>query len=153
MRTLLTILTALLFVACESKPRGPVALERDDTCASCRMLISERRYAAELVNRDGEVYKFDDIACMLRFAHSRGIQASETKFYVTDYTSGNDWIDSTQSHFARINSSVSSPMASGIVAFRDSGRAPGQKEALLTFNELWATDVSEAARSATEKKP
>jgi copper chaperone NosL len=117
------------------------------------MLISERRYAAELIDREGEVYKFDDIACMLRFAHSHGMQPSETKFYVMDYTSGNDWIDATQSYFVRMNSSVSSPMASGIVAYRDSLRAAGKKEVLLTFNELWATDIGETARSAAEKKP
>ena len=97
MRTVLTIVMGLLLAACESKPRGPVALESDDACTSCRMLISERRYAAELIDRDGQAYKFDDIACMLRFAHSRGIQPSDAKFFVTDFGSGADWLDATHS--------------------------------------------------------
>ncbi len=58
MRTALAILMALLLAGCESKARGPVALEGDDACAFCRMVISERRYAAELIDHDGEVYKF-----------------------------------------------------------------------------------------------
>lgn len=149
MRIALAIVMVLLLAACESKPRGAVALERDDACASCRMLISERRYAAELIDRDGEVYKFDDIACMLRFAHSRGIQPGEAKFYVTDYSSGSDWIDATQAHFMTMKSSISSPMASGIIAFRDSA----QKVSLVDFNELWVTDMREMASSTAEKKP
>ena len=147
MRTLFVILIALLLAACESKPRGPVALERNDACASCRMVISERRYAAELSDRDGEVFKFDDVACMLRFAHSRGIQQATAKFYVTDFAHGSDWIDATQSYFVKMKSSVSSPMASGIVAVRDSARGPDQKEAPLNFNQLWAIDMSEAGTS------
>ena len=54
----MAILMALLLAGCESKARGPVALEGDDACAFCRMVISERRYAAELIDHDGEVYKF-----------------------------------------------------------------------------------------------
>ena len=144
MKAALAIVLVLLLGACESRPRGPVPLERDDACASCRMLISERRYAAELIDRTGEIYKFDDIACMLRFAHAHGIQQSGAKFYVTDYASGNNWIDAGQAYFVSLKSSVSSPMASGIVAFRDpsSARASGKKEGPITFEELWAKDLS-----------
>jgi copper chaperone NosL len=135
---------ALLLTACESKSRDPVALEPDDACASCRMLISERRYAAELIDGEEEVYKFDDIACMLRFARLRGIERSKATFYVMDYAGGKDWIEGTQAHFIKFRSSVSSPMASGIVAFRDAASAAtaGSKEGPLTFQELWSQETS-----------
>ena len=150
MKAALAIVLMLVLPACESRPRGPVPLERDDACASCRMLISERRYAAELIDRTGEIYKFDDIACMLRFAHVHGIQQSGAKFYVTDYASSNNWIDAGQAYFVNLKSSVSSPMASGIVAFRDSSsaRASGQKEGPITFTELWAKDISATSTGA-----
>jgi copper chaperone NosL len=147
----LAIVLMLVLPACESRPRGPVPLERDDACASCRMLISERRYAAELIDNPGEVYRFDDIACMLRFAHAHGISQSGARFYVTDYASGNSWIDAGQAHFVGLKSSASSPMASGIVAFRDSGsaaRASGQKEGSITFDELWAKDIAATSTGA-----
>lgn len=73
---IVAIILVLLLTACQSKPRGPVPIDRDDACASCRMAISERRYAAELIDQDGNIYKFDDIACMLRFAHARGFPPS-----------------------------------------------------------------------------
>lgn len=150
MKTALAIVLVLLLAACESRPRGPAPLERDDACSSCRMLISERRYAAELIDHPGEIYKFDDIACMLRFAHAHGMQQSGAKFYVTDYASSNNWIDAGQAYFVNLKSSVSSPMASGIVAFRDSSsaRASGQKEGPITFTELWAKDISATSTGA-----
>jgi copper chaperone NosL len=151
-RMALATLMALMLAACESRPRGPVGLERDDACASCRMLISEHRYATELIDHGGETYKFDDIACMLRFAHSRGIERSGAKFYVTDYTSGSDWIDASAAYFVRLRSSVSSPMGSGYVAFRDVGSTSGQKEDPLTFDELWVRVVSASATSAVERR-
>jgi copper chaperone NosL len=156
-RTALAFLITLLLAGCESKPRGPVGLERDDACASCRMLISERRYAAELIDSNGEIYKFDDIACMLRFAHSRRMDKSSSRFYVTNYATGDGWIDATAAHFVRLQSRVSSPMASGIVALRDAGNAAAtsiQKDVPLTFDELWAKDVSEiSTRVAARTKP
>ena len=155
MKIALAMVLVLLLAACESRSRGPVPLERDDACASCRMLISERRYAAELIDRTGEIYKFDDIACMLRFAHAHGVQQSGAKFYVTDYASGNNWIDASQGHFVSLKSSVSSPMASGIVAFEDpssAASASGQKEGPITFNELWAKNIS-ATSTGTAPEP
>ena len=102
MKILAPILAVLLLTACQSKPRGPVPIERDDACASCRMAISERRYAAEAIDQDGNIYKFDDIACMLRFAHARGFQPSKANFYVTDYATGKDWVDARHAHFMKL---------------------------------------------------
>jgi copper chaperone NosL len=110
-RILASILAVLLLTACQSKPRGPVPIDRDDACALCRMAISERRYAAELIDRDGNIYKFDDIACMLRFAYARGFQPSSASFYVTNYANGKDWVHARHAHFMRLRTSVSSPMA------------------------------------------
>jgi copper chaperone NosL len=133
-------LVLLLLTGCKSRSHGPVAIEADDSCASCRMAISERRYAAEIVDTDGNVYKFDDIACMLRFAHTHGMEPRTVDFYVTDYKTGKDWMDARQSYFAGLRSSVSSPMGSGLVAFRNLNDAQQLKENkfghALTFEEL-----------------
>lgn len=146
MKIVAIILGLLLLTGCNSKSRGPVPIEADDTCASCRMAISERRYAAELVDRDNTVYKFDDIACMLRFARGHALPSSSVNFYVTDYKTGKDWIDARHSYFAGLKTSVSSPMGSGIVAFRnasDAEQVVGNKFGhALTFEELLTKDVN-----------
>jgi copper chaperone NosL len=156
-RTLGTLLALLLLVACDSKPKGPVPINADDACASCRMAISERRYAAELVEQDGTVYKFDDIACMLRFAHAHAKEASAARFYVTDYRTGQDWIDARQSYFVKLATSVSSPMASGLVAFRSSNDAAHVSSTPLgspvTFDQLWAQDMTAMSTNAGNTQP
>lgn len=154
MKVLGIILALSLLAACDSKPRGPVPINADDACASCRMAISERRYAAELLDQDGTVYKFDDIACMLRFAHAHDIQTSVARFYVTDYASGKDWIDARQSYFVRLGTSFSSPMASGLVAFRNSNEAAHASNQMLgdplTFDRLWAQDMKNMNAMTTD---
>ncbi len=146
MRPVTIILVLLLLTGCKSRPRGPVPIEPDDTCASCRMAISERRYAAELIDRAGNVYKFDDIACMLRFARAHAIREAAASFYVTDYKTGKDWIDARHSYFAGLTTSVSSPMGSGLVAFRDASDAEqvagNRFDHALTLEELFAKDVN-----------
>jgi copper chaperone NosL len=152
---ILAIILALLLTACESKPRGPVPIDRDDACASCRMAISERRYAAELIDQDGNIYKFDDIVCMLRFAHARGFKPSKATFYVTDYATGKDWVDARQAHFIKLRTSVSSPMASGLVAVVDSTDAAQpagtEPQRVLSFDDLWKKDVNELNTNASAK--
>lgn len=139
------LLLILLLTGCKSKHQGPVPIETEDTCAMCRMAISERQYAAELIDRNGTLYKFDDIACMLRFARAHAIQIPTAHFYVTDYKTGKDWLDARRSYFAGLRTSVSSPMGSGIVAFRNAGDAEqveGNKFGHpLTFEELLARDI------------
>jgi copper chaperone NosL len=156
-RTLGTLLALLLLAACESKPKGPVPINADDACASCRMAISERRYAAELVEQDGTVDKFDDIACMLRFAHAHAKEASTARFYVTDYRTGTDWIDARRSYFVKLATSVSSPMASGLVAFRNTNDAAHVSSKPLgrpfTFDELWAQDMNAINTNASVIQP
>lgn len=156
MKILATILLLSLLIACESKPRGPVPLDANDACASCRMAISERRYAAELLDHEGNIYKFDDIACMLRFAHSHGLQISNTTFYVTDYANSKDWLDARNAYFTQLQSSVSSPMASGVVAFRNIGdavRATGGKiNHPLRFENLWSQNVDQLSITTAEKQ-
>ena len=43
----------------------------NEMCSFCRMAISQLGYAAELIDRNGAVFKFDDIGCMLHFAARR----------------------------------------------------------------------------------
>ena len=141
MKLLATMLVISLLIGCDSRATGPVPIGSDDACASCRMLISERRYAAEMLDSDGTIYKFDDIACMMRFARARGKNSPSVRFYVTDYATGRDWMDARQASFARLRNSSSSPMASGLAAFRnanDAARSMGAGSTrLLSFSDLW----------------
>ncbi len=142
MRTLVAILL-LASLGCREADQRPQAIESHDTCAHCKMAISQPRYAAQIVDKDGTAYKFDDIGCMTNFARQRKLAPpSGAKIYVIDYASA-EWLDAEKAVFVR-SEAIDSPMASGLAGFRDASAAqsftksnPGQ---ILTLKDVMESD-------------
>jgi copper chaperone NosL len=56
-----------LLLACAGVPDSPPPLDYDRAaCSSCGMLVSEPRFAAELVTTGGDLRTYDDPACLFR---------------------------------------------------------------------------------------
>jgi len=104
----------LLALACQADQR-PQAIEAHDACASCRMAISQPQYAAQVVDREGTAYKFDDIGCMFRYLNNHTFP--QRRLYVMDYVN-RQWLEAEQAVFVR-SEAIRSPMAGGLAAFRD----------------------------------
>jgi copper chaperone NosL len=97
----------------------PVDIFAEDNCAQCRMAVSDERLASEIINDAGEVLKFDDLGCMLKYRtshHDMKIAATFLKDYETK-----QWIPYERAVI--IETDVDTPMGSGKVAFADSMRA------------------------------
>lgn len=89
------------------------------------MAFSDLRFASEVISDQGEVFKFDDIGCMLEFKSSYDADKVAAT-YVRDYD-GKEWIPYETATI--IDTDVDTPMSSGKVAFADSTRARAfQKE-------------------------
>ena len=89
-------------------------------CGHCRMAISQRQFAAEVLDSDENAVKFDDIGCMLRYlANGRQEPAA---IFVTDYAA-RQWLDAKAAVFVQ-GSKVATPMAGGVLAF--GGRAKAE---------------------------
>ena len=57
----------LLFLACAGVPDSPPPIDYDRAaCSSCGMLVSEPRFAAELVTAAGDIHTYDDPGCLFR---------------------------------------------------------------------------------------
>ncbi len=132
---IITAALLLLALACQADQR-PQAIEAHDACASCRMAISQPQYAAQVVDKDGNAHKFDDIGCMLRYLKGHGLPKS--RIYVMDYVN-RQWLEAERAVFVQ-SDAIESPMASGLAAFPDQPAAQqflknrsGQK---LRFAEL-----------------
>ena len=78
-----------------------------DTCIRCSMVISDRRFAAEM--RGGEkniVFKFDDIGCAVFWMRDKQkdypwLTDPATRFWVADVAgSGDRWLDARKAHYA-----------------------------------------------------
>lgn len=103
---------AAMLAACGRKdgwPEGmqPIVWDRD-TCARCRMAISDRRFAAQL--RGGPkntAFKFDDIGCLSFWLRDRAgehpwMGDAATRMWVADVASqGGDvkWLEARTAHY------------------------------------------------------
>jgi copper chaperone NosL len=125
----------LLALACQADQR-PQAIEAHDTCASCRMAISQPQYAAQVVDREGTAYKFDDIGCMLRYLNNHTFP--QRRLYVMDYVN-RQWLEAGSAVFVR-SEAIRSPMSGGLAAFRDQSAAQqflkNSSGQMISFAEL-----------------
>ena len=89
-------------------PEGMAEIKWDrDTCARCSMVISDRRFAAEM--RGGEkniVFKFDDIGCAVFWMRDKQkdhpwMADAASRLWVADVSStGDKWLEARSAHFA-----------------------------------------------------
>lgn len=141
---LVLFVCAVIAAACGSPEIRPVDIFAEDMCAGCRMAFSDRRFAAELVTLDREVFKFDDIGCWETFRkeHREKVPAAE---FVRDFES-NRWIPAGQAVIVRTG--VATPMASGKVAFADSVKAG----AFVAEHPILATEEAHAGAGCCGKE-
>jgi copper chaperone NosL len=101
------------------------------------MAISQLRYAAEMIDAEEQVFKFDDIGCMLRFSRAR--RPNGAVWFVMDYDS-RKWLPAEAAHLVK-SPSIQSPMGGGIIAFEDRAKAQDYARQLqgkvLGFWDLW----------------
>lgn len=115
----LSLFAAFLAAGCGASKIEPVEIYPEDNCAQCRMAISEHQFASEIIDRDGEVYKFDDLACMLKF-RSKHSDLKVNVIFLKDYET-KEWIPYERATI--VETSIETPMGSGKVAFADAARA------------------------------
>ena len=115
---IITVALLLLALACQADQK-PQAIEAHDACASCRMAISQPQYAAQVLDKDGNAYKFDDIGCMLRYLREHTLR--QRRLYVMDYMNLR-WLEAEKAVCVR-SDAIKSPMAGGLAAFRDQSGA------------------------------
>jgi copper chaperone NosL len=113
-----TLLVILCFSACkEEKYTGPQAIRYgEDVCLRCKMIISDKRFAAQYITERGEASKFDDIGCMMdELKEEKKSGVGVLAVYVTDYGTG-EWIDAGSAFYIR-SPEIKTPMGYGIAAF------------------------------------
>ena len=132
------IAAVVVLTSCQQRAVEPVAIEANDMCSFCRMSISEKRYAAELIDSDGQPFKFDDIGCMANFIKQKKNNTSIEATFVMDFDR-REWLEAEKASYVR-SSEFKTPMNGGIVAFRDQSSAQAAvakyRGAMLAFAEV-----------------
>ena len=111
-RGLLVLVAVAVGVAVTSCSRDDVAEEPawgKEPCAHCAMVLSDKRFGAQLVDGSGDRRFFDDVGCMVLFEEEH---ATPRKAWVRDARTG-AWLEAVA---ARYSESTGTPMDFGIAA-------------------------------------
>ncbi|WP_157277677.1 nitrous oxide reductase accessory protein NosL [Paenibacillus taiwanensis] len=114
---LLAIMFALmvLLTACGGNKYEPLAInEQTDVCAICKMAVKDDQFATQIVTKDGQSLKFDDLGCLNKWKQENGTDTIGAAF-VRDHNS-KQWIPYEKAYYA-YDATYKTPMAYGVVSF------------------------------------
>ncbi|SMG22915.1 nitrous oxide reductase accessory protein NosL [Paenibacillus aquistagni] len=129
----------VLLAACGGDKYVPQAInEETDVCVICKMAVKDDQFATQIVTKDGQSLKFDDIGCLNKWKAENGTDTIGAAF-VRDYHS-KEWIPYEKAYYA-YDASYKTPMAYGIVSFEKEADAKAFIEEegngkLMTANQL-----------------
>src|SRR3989339_432647 len=141
MRTELRLL-ALAALAAQFSPPGcappavkPVDIHPEDACANCRMAVSDKSFASEIILQNGEALKFDDLGCLEEY-RKKEPAAKIAAIYVSDYET-KEWLPFEKSII--VETGIATPMGSGKVAVKDEAQAKTIREKYPSSKSLTDT--------------
>lgn len=89
-------------LGCHGEPvSGPVDIKWDrETDPRCSMVISDKRFAAQIRDPAGKVWKFDDIGCAMFWLAQQSFteDSPKSEYWVADYQGG-AWLDARQANY------------------------------------------------------
>jgi len=107
---------ALLLAGCGG-PAGPAELDpRHDACAWCRMTVSDRHFASQVVAPSEEPRFFDNLGCLAAWLRENPLP-DEARAFVADHRTG-AWVDARHAVFSRAPA-LATPMGSNLIAHAD----------------------------------
>ena len=126
-RALLTL--ALAAGACApGGPPPPATLDTaHEACRSCRMAVSDARFAAQLAAPGEEPRFFDDLGCLRDFLRDGEALPPGTIAYVADHRT-RAWVPAAAALFTRVPS-LETPMGSQLVAHADAASRDADADA------------------------
>jgi copper chaperone NosL len=130
-------------LACASGPPRPADLDtKHDACAHCRMVVSDQRFAAQLVAPSEEPRFFDDIGCLRAHLGEAAAVPMGAVAYVADHRT-RTWVRAVVAVYSR-DKDLETPMSSHIIAHADAA-SRDQDPAARNGEQLSPRDVFGAA--------
>ncbi len=114
------LLATLLLSGC-SAPKPAKIVIGQDACASCNMVISDARFASQVVTNTGKVYKFDSVECMVAFLTEGKVPKDQVhSAWVSDYMNPGTWLKAEDARYLQ-SVQIRSPMGLNLSAYRTLG--------------------------------
>ena len=125
----------LVLSSCEKKishEHHEVHWDRD-MCDRCKMVVSERNHAAQVLNpQTGEAHMFDDIGCAILWFKEENIQWKDSaKIWITDVKTSK-WIDARTAFY---DNTHITPMAYGFSA-NEKKESIEKGQEVIDFDEM-----------------
>jgi copper chaperone NosL len=122
------LVLAVLLAACASGPPAPAALDtRNESCAWCRMAVSEVRFAGQIVAPSEEARFFDDIGCLAHFVAGTKAPTPGAMAYVADHRT-RTWVRADAALYTEV-ASLATPMGSHVIAHADAASRDADPDA------------------------
>lgn len=131
---------SFLFLSCTENQEVPIALNKD-TCDFCKMTISDKKFAAEIVTDKGRTYKFDDAICMLDYVKAQS-DLKVKKLIISEFIGENKFIDATTAWYIH-SKELRSPMRGNIAAFSTQEDAAQYARKYSTSTIVWGDLMSD----------
>ncbi len=142
----------ILLVGCGAEPAaGPPEIQYGlEECGYCRMIVSEEKFAAAIVDAAGSAISFDDVGCLVEHLRERAEspenRAGDTpteSIWVHDHAAGG-WIVAESAWFVR-DRRTTTPMGYGLLAFASRQEAEVLASETAAAVETWGQVVTAAS--------
>lgn len=130
---LIILFFGLFIVGCEKRELGsPADIHWDrDSCERCAMVISDRKYASEIINpKSGKLHKFDNIAGAILWLDENKISWKDEAILWVKDAKNEKWINAREAFYTTGNIT---PMSYGLAAYASKENLEGKS--FLNFQE------------------
>ena len=110
---LLIVIIAVVALGCSQEPAK--MHYGSDECAYCKMMITDDRFAAQMVTSTGKAVKFDAIECMASYASDHKPETESAKFWLSNFVDPGTWVDLPHATIIR-SEVIKSPMGANLLA-------------------------------------
>ena len=148
--SLMLIASLTIFMACEPKPQ-PIDFG-GDTCAYCRMMITEPEFGTQSLNNQGRSFKFDSVECLAAYVLTADDPENIHSNWVPDFLNRENWLEATTAVYLH-SETLRSPMGLGLSAYATEtdalkmqaeygGEIISYREVKKIVNRAWLPDVN-----------
>jgi copper chaperone NosL len=138
--TATAVVSMLLFLSSCSTGPQPISYGKD-ACHFCKMIISDKKFGAEVVTQKGKAYKFDDTHCLVAFLKSGSVDQKEiAATYVADYSAQEKLIATDQAFLLKAES-IRGPMGGTVAAFATEESMKQYQQQLQAVSVKWSEVV------------
>ncbi|MTI87859.1 MAG: hypothetical protein FH748_07815 [Balneolaceae bacterium] len=128
---------SLLLASCSQEP---VEIHyASDECTHCKMMITDGRFASQMITEKGKAVKFDAIECMVEYQNNNRENTVGAKYWVNNFNNPGNWLDASQAQFIQ-SEKINSPMGASLLALPNTEAARKHLEAqpgkMLSWNEV-----------------